>query len=113
MSILTQVTLMPASEDPISKAREEHSKIVSLVLTARRLLAGGTLVDVHAIEERVRSYCDDIATLPRDEARSLLDDMQELVGKLDQLGEDLKGHLVRIGASPAEPASPVEPRSHG
>ena len=38
---------------PQEDAREELAKVSSLVLTARRLVAGGALVDLSALEERV------------------------------------------------------------
>ena len=80
------------TEAPI-QAREELSKVASLVLTARRLLASGTLVDLSAIEDRVRVVVDTVEAMPAEEGRELLDDMTALIDKLDRLGQELQEQL--------------------
>jgi hypothetical protein len=79
-------------EAPV-QAREELSKVASLVLTARRLLASGTLVDLSAIEERVRVVVDTVEAMPAEDGRKLLDDMTTLIDKLDRLGQELQEQL--------------------
>ena len=76
-----------------AEAREELAKVSSLVLTARRLLAGGTLVDLTAIEERVRLVCTAVEGMPREDGQTLLEDMLTLIEKLEQLATDLQDHL--------------------
>jgi len=78
---------------PKEEAREELAKVSSLVLTARRLVAGGTLVDLSALEERVRLICDTVQQMPREEGQELLDELQALIGRLDQLAGDLEERL--------------------
>lgn len=78
--------------------REELDKVSSLVLAARRLLASGTLVDLAAVEERVRAICGRVEVMPRDEGQSLLAAMEGLIARLDQLANDLEEHLRQIGA---------------
>jgi len=80
------------TEAPI-QAREELSKVASLVLTARRLLASGTLVDLSAIEDRVRVVVDAVEAMPAEKGRELLDDMTALIDKLDRLGQELQEQL--------------------
>lgn len=65
--------------------REELDKAASLVLTARRLLATGTMVDLSALEGKVRAICDQIATMERDAGRPLIPVMETLIGDLDRL----------------------------
>ena len=81
---------------PKDEAREELAKVSSLVLTARRLVAGGALVDLSALEERVRLICDTVQQMPREEGQELLDELQALIGRLDQLAGDLAERLSQL-----------------
>jgi hypothetical protein len=74
-------------------AREEVTKVASLIMTARRLLAGGRLVDLTAIEQRVRSVCQTVSGMPVEDGRDLRDDLQNLVDMLGQLDRDLHVQL--------------------
>jgi outer membrane murein-binding lipoprotein Lpp len=85
--------------EAVQQAREELTKVSSLVLTARRLLAGGALVDLAAIEERVRAVCLSIETMPREDGQALCAEVQALAAKLDKLEEDLKDHVERTRPS--------------
>lgn len=89
------------------EAREELTKVISLAMTARRLLAGGKLVDLSAIEERVRFVCQAVAEMPREDAEALLEDMEMLIHRLDQLESELEERLEQCGGRPA--ASAGEP----
>lgn len=82
-------------------AREELAKVSSLVVTARRLVAGGKLVDLSAIEERVRIVCQAVETMPREDGQVLVEDMQTLIHKLDQLASELQSHLVAFEPAPS------------
>ena len=81
------------------EAREELAKVSSLVLTARRLVAGGALVDLSALEDRVRTVCDSVQRMPREEGQGLLDELQALIGRLDQLAGDLEDRLAQMPRS--------------
>ena len=78
---------------PKDEAREELAKVSSLVLTARRLVAGGTLVDLSALEDRVRIICEAVQQMPREDGQELLDELQALISRLDQLAGDLQERL--------------------
>lgn len=69
----------------INGVREELDKAASLVLTARRLLATGTMVDLSALEGKVRAICEEVAAMARDEGRPLVPVMESLIGDLDRL----------------------------
>jgi hypothetical protein len=84
------------------ETREELAKVSSLAMTARRLLAGGKLVDLSALEERVRAVCDAVQAMPREDGQGLLEDMQALINKLDQLTRELEGRLIACGVTPGE-----------
>ena len=84
-----------------ARTREEVAKVASLVLTARRLLASGTLVDLSAIEERVRGLCSAIEAMPREDGRPLREDLLVLIDKLNRLGDDLKEQLAQISSKRA------------
>ncbi len=89
-------------------AREELSKVSSLAMTARRLLAGGKLVDLSALEERVRAICDSVQSMPREDGQDLLEDMRALIKKLDQLSGELEGCLIACGGAPSETPARAE-----
>ena len=80
-------------------AREELAKVSSLVLTARRLVAGGALVDLSALEDRVRAICDHVQRMPREEGQGLLDELRALIVRLDSLAGDLEERLAQLSHS--------------
>jgi hypothetical protein len=92
--------------------REEIAKVSSLAMTARRLLAGGKLVDLSALEERVRGVCDAVQAMPREDGQGLLDDMQSLINKLDQLTRELETRLIAFGDSSSEAPRGVGPKTY-
>jgi hypothetical protein len=70
-----------------AQVREELDKAASLVLTARRLLATGTMVDLSALEGKVRFICEQLAGMDRESGRPLLPVMETLIGDLDNLAQ--------------------------
>ena len=81
------------------EAREELAKVSSLVLTARRLVAGGALVDLSALEDRVRTVCESVQRMPREDGQGLLDELQALISRLNQLAGDLEDRLSQMPTS--------------
>ncbi|HLO78139.1 MAG TPA: hypothetical protein VK196_16920 [Magnetospirillum sp.] len=73
--------------------REELDKAASLVLTARRLLATGTMVDLSALEGKVRCICDRVAAMEREDGRPLVPVMETLIGDLDRLAEAIQERI--------------------
>jgi hypothetical protein len=92
-------------------AREEVTKVASLILTARRLLAGGRLVNLSAIENRVRLVCDAVAGMPIEEGRCLMDELQNLIDLLGQLDRDLHEQLGELTARWQQPNPGTDERS--
>ncbi|MGE5514266.1 MAG: hypothetical protein ACM31D_00435 [Bacteroidota bacterium] len=69
----------------VAVVREELDKAASLVLTAQRLLATGTMVDLSALEGKVRAVCKEVAAMKREEGRPLVPVLETLIGDLNRL----------------------------
>ncbi len=78
--------------------REELEKAASLVTTARRLFATGTMVDLSALNGKIRSVCTALAEGDPDEGRPLIPAMESLIADLDLLAEAINE---RMGARSA------------
>lgn len=70
-----------------SQVSEELEKAASMVTTARRLLATGTMVDLSALEGKVRFICDALAGMAREDGQALMPNMERLISDLDHLAE--------------------------
>ncbi len=77
---------------------EELQKVGSLVTTARRLLATGTMVDLSALEGKVRAICEACAAVGRETARPHLPAMEALIADLDRLSEALRAQHQPVAA---------------
>ena len=75
---------------PSERVRLDLEKAASLVETARRLLATGTMVDLAALEGRVRNICRDVIGLGRDDGLGLRPDMEALISDLDLLAAAIR-----------------------
>jgi len=63
----------------------ELEKASSLVGAARRLLGTGTMVDLAALEGRVRLICDGVAGLTPEAGRRFRPGIEALIAELDRL----------------------------
>jgi len=72
------------------QVREELEKATSLVTTARRLLATGTMVDLSALEGKVRTVCTALGDMKREDGRPLKPAMEALIDNLDRLDEAIR-----------------------
>lgn len=70
----------------------EIEKAASLVAAARRLLATGTMVDLSALEGKIRTICDGATAIGRDGGHQLLPGMEALMGEIDRLARSLDDH---------------------
>jgi hypothetical protein len=84
--------------------REEMDKVSSLIGTAARLLDQGAMVDLAALEPKVRQICEAVACLDQDEGRPLRPGLEALIADLDRLAELIERHH---SGGPADPA-PLE-----
>ena len=71
----------------VPQIAQELEKASSMVMTARRLLATGTTVDLSALEGKIRLVCDIVAGLPRDLGQSMIPALEKLIADLDRLAE--------------------------
>ncbi len=69
----------------VKQVHEELAKASSMVMTARRLLAGGGSVDLSALEEKITFVCEHSLQLDREEGRKLIPLMERLANDLDFL----------------------------
>ena len=76
-----------AQRGPLST---EVEKVAAMLMTARRLLAGGTMVDLSALQGMVSGVCEQVAALPRAQGQALLPGLESLRRGLDYLGDDLR-----------------------
>jgi hypothetical protein len=72
------------------RVRQELEKAASLVGTARRLLATGTMVDLAALEGKVRTICRGVIDLGLEDSQPLRPDMEALIVDLDLLAEAIR-----------------------
>lgn len=77
----------PAPPDMAQMVREELEKAASLVTAARRLLATGTMVDLSALEGKIRFICETLGEMGRDDGQPFRPGMEALMDDLDRLAE--------------------------
>jgi len=71
----------------------EAEKVAALVSTARHHLTEGKMIDLTALEGKVRAFCEAIAEAPENEARGLKDTVEGILGDLDALEAELSNQL--------------------
>ncbi|OAN50227.1 hypothetical protein A6A04_02145 [Paramagnetospirillum marisnigri] len=86
------------------RVRQELEKAASLVGAARRLLATGTMVDLAALEGKVKGICRGVIDLGLEDGRMLRPDMEALLADLDLLAADIKDRY-----DPAAPPMDTSP----
>ncbi len=70
--------------------QDQIDKTFSVVETARRLLLTGTMVDLAALEGKVRQLCDDVLAADRQHGRTLIPLMERLIHELDKLDRAIR-----------------------
>ncbi len=87
--------------DPRPEILPEVDKVTSLVATARRLLAEQKMVDLSALEGKVRELCDAIRRAPPGETAAgkasltaILEDLDRLAAELTAQNEDVSAQTV-------------------
>ena len=84
--------------------KEEIDKVASVVSTARRLLADGRMVDLSALEEKVRILCDAIRSTPPKNRDYVRETMVTIIENLDILAKDLTEQFGAIANGSDGPA---------
>lgn len=86
---------MTSSSIPLSVLQDELDKAASLVETAQRLLKTGTMVDLTALEGKVRRICAQLTTMDRDDSRVLVPAVETLLADLDNLDKSIRQRVVQ------------------
>ena len=72
---------------------QETEKVATLITAAGKHLAEGKMVDLSALENKVRVLCRAITEAPAEEARKLKGAIEAILNDLDGLEADLTDHL--------------------
>ena len=76
----------------------EADKVTSLVTTARRLLAEQTMVDLSALNGKVRALCDSIRQVPPGDPAAVKAALTGIVEDLDRLEAELTAQNEDVNA---------------
>ena len=68
---------------------EEIQKATSFICTAKRLFSKGEIVELAALENKIRNLCEAVVELDREEARNFLPDLENLLLDLDNFEREL------------------------
>ena len=82
----------------------EADKVTSLVTTARRLLAEQTMVDLSALDGKVRALCDAIRDVPPEDIGAAKTAMTEILEELDRLEAELTAQNEEVNAQTVKAA---------
>ena len=74
---------------PRPEVLPEADKVTSLVTTARRLLAAQKMVDLSAVDGKVRALCDAVRHVPPEDTAAVKAALTGIVEDLDRLEADL------------------------
>ncbi len=76
----------------------EADKLTSLVTTARRLLAEQKMVDLSALDGKVRALCDAIRHVPPEDPAAVKAALTDILEGLDRLEADLTAQNEDVNA---------------
>ncbi len=79
--------------ETVTDLAQETEKIATLIAAAGRHLAEGKMVDLTALENKVRALCQAIGEAPAGEARGLKGAIEAILRDLDGLEVELTDHL--------------------
>ena len=74
---------------PRPEVLPEADKVTSLVTTARRLLAEQSMVDLSALDRKVRALCDSLRHVPPEDTAAVKAALTDIVEDLDRLEAEL------------------------
>lgn len=104
----------PSSPDETVDFDETAEKVRTLLVTSRRLMAEGRLVDLTQIEVKIRNLCEQAKALPeggRDAARGVL---EGLLGEIDDARSKLEAQFgAALSALPHREAAQAYTQAHG
>ena len=77
----------------LRSAEEEIEKLGSVILTARKRIAAGSIVDLSAMGERIAFFCEQTKALPETDRKKATESIRTLLRKLQLLENELKDRL--------------------
>lgn len=86
---------MTARDDIESKTQ----KIAALINAARRLLADGQIVDLSALQGKVKELCLTIESNPPNEESGIKESVNEIILSLDSLARDVQSQFDGLAGS--------------
>jgi len=87
--------------DDIAAILEEVDKVESVISTAQRLLTDGKMVDLSALEGKVKTLCERIADADLKDSNEVGNVLRAVLEKLEQLGDELVAQHDSIGGQTA------------
>lgn len=79
--------------ETVTDITQETEKVAALIAAAGRHLSEGKMVDLAALEDKVRVLCQAIAEAPAEEARGLKGAIEAIIRDLNGLEADLTDKL--------------------
>ena len=95
------------TQPPSPALAQELEKAATMVVTARRLLATGTTLDLSALEGKIRNVCESVVHLPHDQGQGMIPALEKLIDDLDRLAAAVCERMEPPPPSPTQ-ASPAE-----
>lgn len=82
---------------PVGDIDREIDKVSSLIAAARRHLTGDRMVDLLALEGKVRVLCESTSSAPPDDADRIVASVTEMMNDLDRLARELTAQQAKLG----------------
>ena len=86
------------SSDPGGDIDREIDKVASLITMARRHLAEDRMVDLSALEGKVRVLCASIVDSPPEDADQIMTSVKAMIENLELLARELTAQQVKLGS---------------
>ncbi|MCK4939251.1 MAG: hypothetical protein KAR80_03085 [Rhodospirillaceae bacterium] len=71
---------------------QQLEKVESLITTSKRLLEEGKMVDLSALEERIRELTDNLKKCDPETAKPFLEAVHKLIDSLEGIEQNLEDH---------------------
>ncbi len=90
------------SNPTAAEISQQMEQVESLITTSRRLLEEGKMVDLSAMEERIRELTDNLKKCDPETARPFIEAVSNLIDSLTGIEESLKDHQQELLKGEAE-----------
>ena len=90
------------SNPTAAEISQQMEKVESLMSTSRRLLKEGKMVDLSALEERIRELTDNLKKCDPETAKPFIPAVHKLIDSLEGIEQNLKEHQQGLLESEAD-----------